>query len=132
MEASKQKAIELAYGEHWEVVKEFVDNNGKFKHDDFDCMADEKKNNWEYVGNQMWRPKSLQGIETNNGWIKIESEADLPKDVIACWVKTKEYIVNTPVLYDVYNKKFTDGKVEQIYTFFTHYQPIQEPQPPIY
>lgn len=25
------------------------------------------------------RPKSLQGIEDNNGWIKIESEADFPK-----------------------------------------------------
>ena len=26
-----------------------------------------------------YRPKSLQGIENNNGWIKIESEEDLPK-----------------------------------------------------
>ena len=27
-----------------------------------------------------YRPKSLQGIENNNGWIKIESEKDLPKE----------------------------------------------------
>jgi hypothetical protein len=26
-----------------------------------------------------WRPKSLDGIENNNGWIKIESKDDLPK-----------------------------------------------------
>ena len=27
-----------------------------------------------------YRPKSLHGIENNNGWVKIESEEDLPKE----------------------------------------------------
>lgn len=34
----------------------------------------------------VWRPKSLKGIETNNGWTRIQSEADLPSD------NTKKYI----------------------------------------
>lgn len=28
MKTAKQKAIELAYGEYWEKVKDFVDENG--------------------------------------------------------------------------------------------------------
>lgn len=31
------------------------------------------------VNNLFHRPKELTGIEYNNGWIKIESEADLPE-----------------------------------------------------
>lgn len=34
----------------------------------------------EYDGVGKFRPKSLKGIENNNGWIKIESENDLPKE----------------------------------------------------
>jgi len=29
-ETKKQEAIRLAYGEHWEKVKEFVDENGNY------------------------------------------------------------------------------------------------------
>ncbi len=29
----------------------------------------------------LWRPKSLQGIEDNNGWISINSEKDLPNPI---------------------------------------------------
>ena len=31
------------------------------------------------------RPPQLEGIENNNGWIKIESEDDLPKENIECF-----------------------------------------------
>jgi len=31
----------------------------------------------DFDGVGKFRPKSLQGIENNNGWIKIESESDL-------------------------------------------------------
>lgn len=34
-----------------------------------------------------FRPKSLRGIQNNNGWIKIETEADLPID------RTQDYLV---------------------------------------
>jgi len=32
----------------------------------------------QWLGYWFYRPKSLHGIETNNGWTKIESESDLP------------------------------------------------------
>lgn len=41
------------------------------------------------VHGTLLRPKSLRGIEDNNGWIKIFSEADLPKYPLTmfdnCW-----------------------------------------------
>ncbi len=84
-------------------------------------------------GSYLWRPISLQGIENNNSWIKIESEDDLPKEIINCWVKTiKNGIINTVVLYNCYGKVFTDGIINQKWSEFTHYQPIIKPSSPIY
>jgi hypothetical protein len=60
--------------------------------------------------------------EKNNGWIKIESEADLPEFTTNCWVMKNEIIVNQSIYK---NKGFiTDG--------ITHYKPIIKPKPPIY
>lgn len=64
------------------------------------------------------RPKSLSGIENNNGWIKIENEEDLPKDNEDYWV-------------------VIDGEIKVTHGFSirrnsTHYQPIVKPRLPIY
>jgi|SRR6478752_222418 len=71
------------------------------------------------------RPKSLQGIENNNGWIKIESEADLPKEYCEMFVFDKE---NNNIKYREY---FNTAK-KAFVKLYSHYQPIQKPQPPIY
>lgn len=71
------------------------------------------------------RPKSLQGIEDNNGWIKIESEDDLPKEGDLFWVMKKGY--NYPLFEPMYHD---DG--EYWLQWYTHYQPILKPKPPIY
>lgn len=79
---------------------------------------------FDYVQNSLTngsvRPKSLSGIETNNGWIKIESEADLPKDG---WHWTLSIIENEP-----FQTHYEDIDIR----YHTHYQPIQKPQSPIY
>lgn len=90
------------------------------------------------------RPKSLQGIETNNNWIKIESENDLPTPEL----KKEYYFIslekNTSKSEVI--RGFTDktGKYficsESYRTIFyndtfykiTHYQQIEKPKPPIY
>ena len=65
-------------------------------------------------------------IEDNNGWIKIESEEDLPKDG-HYWVITKEGILtDSPKDKDL----FQDNSYWL--SNFTHYQPIVKPKPPIY
>jgi hypothetical protein len=83
------------------------------------------------------RPKSLSGIENNNGWIKIESESDLPDD-------------DDKLLYEVC--LFEDGIFKRIYEVFSwqaitriwegtaqfysgkisHYKAIENSKPPIY
>lgn len=126
---NKQKAIEKAYGEHWEAVKDYVDENGfvdsiHFPHGRL--VADFGDNNGELACDFLVRPKSLQGIETNNGWIKIESEADLPKD--------------DSVNYDMYNKNgraISDLPLKTIIQLFekgiiTHYAIHVQRKPPIY
>lgn len=74
-----------------------------------------------------YRPKSLQGIETNNGWIKIESEEDLPNTGIY-WVIRKGS--ETPIRAEIdINDNFHKAVWIAVYT---HYQPIEKPKPPIY
>jgi len=77
-----------------------------------------------------YRPKSLQGIESNNGWISINSEKDLPKDIST----------------DYYGGRFIESKFEMLkyhldllsildhikHGLVTHYQPIVKPLKPIH
>ena len=122
---AKQEAIKNAYGEYWEEVRRCIDEKGwcsfnlktYFKEDLIDSRV--------YRDKLLYRPKSLQGIETNNGWVKIESEADLPenKNVWICTNNNRVLISSKAVLNWVLNNP--DNKI-------THYQPIEKPKPPIY
>lgn len=81
----------------------------------------------------IWRPKSLQGLEDNNGWICIKSESDLPKDFCACSVIVKGVVINVPLYYHPINKTFTDNMIVQNYSHFSHYKKIDIPKKlPIY
>ena len=71
--------------------------------------------------------KIIQAIETNNGWIKIEREDDLPKSNDKYWIIDKSK--------DIEMLKFDskdDGYMIIWKSQFTHYQPIVKPEPPIY
>ncbi|UYW02099.1 hypothetical protein K5I29_04140 [Flavobacterium agricola] len=72
------------------------------------------------------RPKSLQGIETNNGWVKIESEADLPKENGKYLTYRKNGIIIEEYFY--LSHPYSWQKFYNV----THYQPIEKPKPPIY
>jgi len=63
----------------------------------------------------------LIGIENNNGWIKIESEEDLPKEQETFHVVLKNG--------NVYMRTFVN---KASFSDVTHYQPIEKPKPPIY
>lgn len=80
-----------------------------------------------------WRPKSLQGIESNNGWIKIESKLDLPNHSIEYHVIKKGSLQKA--YYIGSNRWIVEGndfpKTTEIHEI-THYQPIEKPKPPIY
>lgn len=120
---TKQEKIQEAYGEHWEEnVREedgFLKYGGK--------QLDKENDFWEckeWLGYYFYRPKSLQGIENNNGWIKIESEADLPKEYGSdYWV-----VFNGKILQINRNLNNTEFWKHNI----THYQPINKPLKPLY
>jgi len=63
--------------------------------------------------------------ESNNGWIKIESEADLPKEGKIFWVMKIGY--SYPIVERLYN-----DDANYWLNQFTHYQPIRKPELPIY
>lgn len=107
------------------------DENGYQNDTVVNCDFD--KFDWITVGHGIHkiRPKSLSGIGRNNGWIKIESEYDVPKDYKFYWVKTDSDEI---VGYNTPHKRIfacVDGS-EIEYRFVSHYQPIQTPKPPLY
>jgi hypothetical protein len=122
---TKQEKIIEAYGEHFETVKNHIDENGWIYTCYFIFYCNFKYHEKGFGATHRIRPKSLAGIEDNNGWIKIESDKDLPKE---------------EGLYFVMRRDKT--KVEVIKFFFelskefkkraTHYQPIFKPKNPIY
>lgn len=139
----KEAAIKNAYIEYWEQLsneaqQQALQNNG-FIHQNYlidsrgsllDCLDFEWMDTYDSefgLSIRVFRPKSLQGIETNNGWIKIESEDDLPKDYeisYHAWNSESDrdyYVTNMWTIINRYHL----GSV-------THYQPIEKPKPPIY
>lgn len=75
-----------------------------------------------------YRPKSLQGIEDNCGWIKIESESDLPKKDSECF-----FIEHGNITQGIFNgKRFISNYGVFGWKTITYHQPIEKPKPPIY
>lgn len=82
----------------------------------------------DYKGSMMARPRSLEGVENNNGWICIDSEDDLPKEKVKCHFIDKRHGLVT----GLFVPKSEGGDVEFILNNATHYQPIPEPLTPLY
>lgn len=133
---AKEQVIKNAYisaGVDWEQVKEYVDNNGwldispsNFSNELFTTLKPFLRG-CNTKGALEYSPKSLSGIENNNGWITIESEKDLPPDG-HYWTINKNGEINaSPKLVDE-----TCNDNQYWLSTFTHYQPILKPKPPIY
>lgn len=137
---AKQEAIKKAYGEFWETVKDYVDGNGWIKckdihyHKDLGLMRDQihyidNGKEWDNFEIISWRIPTLNGIENNNGWIKIESENDIPKnDMYVRIVFNKK--VNIAFLCN--NEFYNPNKVKYYKKEVTHYKPIEESNLPIF
>ncbi len=100
----------------WEHIEEFINpDDGYFQ------------NREEY-----YRPISLRGIETNNGWTAILSEKDLPSEDIDVHIvfEVNEKKFQTFGVWDKRLNSFWSGamKIENP----THYQPITKPLPPLH
>lgn len=76
------------------------------------------------------RPKSLQGIENNNGWTKINSEKEIPTDYNKELFKL--FYWTNGGIYEAEDYKL--WRFHYAHLYITHYrlQPKFNPKPPIY
>ena len=131
---AKQEAIKKAYGKYWEELKDYIDDKGWFNMFQYLLKINKYRNfagiEWKSkcscTDNELVRPESIYRIELNNGWIRIESEDDLPKvqDSFYVCFKNGEIIQR----YFIPNNKHSKEDWRNI----THWQPIIKPKPPIY
>jgi len=150
---TKKDKIKEAYGEHWEYFKDKqFDENGYSMFEE----KDDKHKIWEQItldshpyANRVYRPSLLKGIENNNGWIKIESESDLPKGEFCYFIPCGKFDeafmgwvdVNFQEVFFIDFSNYGVTKAERGYASqtnawlvsqITHYQQIQKPLPPLY
>ncbi|MGL5235214.1 MAG: hypothetical protein ACRC8Z_10760 [Empedobacter falsenii] len=136
---TKEEKIKEAYSEHWETVKDFVDENGWLNSKElYRDVGNSKRligltldicNPYDPKYCYYKRPVSLSGIENNNGWIKIESEADLPKEKMYLFlIDKKKGLDEKPYPFN----PDIDACIRELLVFHSHYQPIVKPKPPIY
>lgn len=123
----KQEIIQKAYGKAWDTVKDYVNENGFV-----DCVKNKKISlipffdisEIEFKENLV-RPKSLKGIENNNGWVKIYCKNDLPQFDCNCWWMDK----NQGLILGGFR---LDGDLDFIMENATHYKIISKTELPIY
>jgi hypothetical protein len=122
MNMEKQEVIKQAYGDFWESLRLFIDENGWCNY-----FPNRIGNvDWEGTGTDFvkYRPKSLQGIENNNGWISFDV---MPKDDDKTYYFTAkvDFVFSVPQNYKMLIKRFSNGEIDR-------YQPIQKPLKPLY
>lgn len=124
---TKEEVIKESWGNN--IPNGGIDENGWSKLPYRPELIDyENYDAQQYIEGGYIRPKSLKGIEDNNGWIKIESEKHLPnKD----GYEREYWIANENGVFDFIatgwqiNKKFENKTI-------THYKPIIKLLKPLY
>lgn len=134
---TKQEAVKQAYGSQYDFLK--PDENGWFKDDVLGnseelsvWVLSECERKWNDDNELVWRLTSIAGIEDNNGWIKIESEDDLPTYDEYCWIEPQKdrFII---AWYNYTDTYFYDNQGNKwLWRGITHYQPINKPEKPLY
>lgn len=130
----KQEIIKKAYGKSYDALKDYINENGFV-----DCVKNRKISlipffdvlEIEFNGH-LSRPKSLKGIENNNGWVKIYCENDMPQFDCDCFIIDKIKGVVTGQW-----KQAPNEILDKQARFFwvkkaTHYKIIDKPQLPLY
>ena len=144
---TKEQKIKEAYGEYWglfpQILKDrILSNNGVL---DYFILPREERYSTEKIRDirssksifectktdegtpRFFRPKILNGIDNNNGWIKIESESDLPKESAEYWVVLKSGTISKSSYLEQRKVFFMFGDLD-----VTHYKKMNYPCNPIY
>lgn len=144
---TKAEKIKEAYGEYWELFPQILkdrilSNNGVL---DYFILPREERCSTEKICDirsgksifectktdegtpRFFRPKILNGIDKNRGWIKIETQSDLPKESAEYWVVLKSGTISKASYLEQRKVFFMFGDLE-----VTHYQKMIYPGNPIY
>jgi len=136
----KEQAIKKAYGDKYDILKDQMDENGWVEH----CPGEEGHPRFrDLFGDKYelecieglpdyWRPASLRGLETNNGWISVEDRLPEESGVLHQWVSLKDgsiHFAKWQILLDNWEIPGigipSSGSV-------THWQPVVRPEAPLY
>ena len=100
---------------------------------DYGDITDKIDYDIDMSGVGKFRPKSLNGIENNNGWIKIESEKDLPKEECEVFFIKNDLIFTGYFYYNQFNIGiFSNNSDCYFFEEVTQYQVFKKPSLPIY
>ena len=136
---TKEEVIKEAYRGYWDLLtqeqqEKVIVNNGWVN-----CSVLSLVNRIEYCQSKSHsyfsvafshRPALLEGIENNNGWTKIESEEDLPKEDV---MYRLGFFISSGKFYqdsNPYSLKTALCALKESY--YTHYQQISEFKSPIF
>lgn len=151
---TKQECIQQAWGDLWEKLheeghKEAYNNNGwtaphlwlgktvSESMENYNADINTSSIDLDYVGmpTYLLRPESLRGLETNNGWTKLESEDDLPptspQKYKVFYNGPMGYFKKEPINFDA---EYTSVAVGLMFKQrrITHYKLAKEDPKPLY
>lgn len=135
---TKEEIIKEAWIKYWKLLtkedkKYILSNNGYlWRSNDYIYEHEDIDNDMDFKAGNGLRPYSLEGIEHNNGWIKIVSEEDLPNEKGDYWVIWDGNIVIQYWYSSDNSHADTQKQNSDWMKIVTHYQPIEKPKPPIY
>lgn len=121
----KQEVIKKAYGKSYDALKDYINENGFV-----DCVKNRKISlvpffdvtEIEFNGH-LSRPKSLKGIENNNGW-KLIDELNVYDNEHVLFLRMTEG-GEAPIFTCIAGEDFQIG-------YFTHWKRVDISKPPLF
>ena len=118
---TKRQKINLEYAEFYNLCSAYIDENGwcfQRKNVDFEKLKSKIK--LEYFDDN-FRPKSLNGIETNNGWIKF-SDSKPFKETASLITLLRTYHNNLKVFTTTTISSFDYHEEPELYKQYSHWK----------
>jgi hypothetical protein len=132
---TKEEIKKEAYGEYYDKHQQDIDENGWLSYGLFPEKFLRKQELLEFKGETQSkcfvRPKSLQGIETNKGWITVNPKDSGTTNPTETGFVHIVYRANGEVGMAHYNKMSYQDVDFFAYTY-SHWQPIDKKEKPLY